>query len=594
MAAQPDCDVLTPGPLVARGRRPTVVAERLGEPADDASSTTCLKVSGGNAFYLRELLRPFEVDLRAGSSSARRPTAPCRCGGRCRGGWASSVADATSSGAGSCRPRRRLLTAGRRPSWPSSTRPSRVREAARLEVGQHPGPRRSRRVPAPAAAGRGRGGAARRGARGAARARGAAPLVRRRSDPASVAQHLLASPGRGRRRGVGVPLRAGSAPHSRPARSRLRPAPAAARSRRARTGPSSASILLWLGRAEHPALDLDAAREHLEDGLRVDAIGGGAGRRRGPLRRTRRRQTCTPSSAAHPRARAGRWIRSVTPRAEVHLRALPVRHRDHGCEPGLAGAPSRARRADAEFSVDRSGCRPPSGRVGRRPRTHRHGGTTEQFMANLRRVDRRPARSPGRLDRLGRPRRSRGRDLPRRRRPRRANASSDSLAPAAARLAGVRPAGAGRARPPPDRPRPVSRGAFEDALAQIAAAEDFTGRHVVVPATTASTDSRGDGIALERGDYAMAAVQLKERIGEDLVYPALGALLSGDPTRAAADAGRAGALVRRRGPAAPDRGGAPTTSRWPAMSTTPRRPRTCGPPRPAVSSRSGVATAHPP
>jgi DNA-binding CsgD family transcriptional regulator len=75
------------------------------------------------------------------------------------------------------------------------------------------------------------------------------------------------------------------------------------------------------------------------------------------------------------------------------------------------------------------------------------------------------------------------------------------------------------------------RGEFEDVLANIATAEEFTARRHLVGYDGNFRVARGR-LALERGDYATAAEQLEERIGEDLVHPALGALLMGDAARA--------------------------------------------------------------
>ena len=67
----------------------------------------------------------------------------------------------------------------------------------------------------------------------------------------------------------------------------------------------------------------------------------------------------------------------------------------------------------------------------------------------------------------------------------------------------------------------VSRGAFEDALTRIEAAEEFTARHGVSGYDGLHRFARGR-IAFDQGDYALAGSVLKERFSEDLVYPGAG------------------------------------------------------------------------
>jgi DNA-binding CsgD family transcriptional regulator len=108
----------------------------------------------------------------------------------------------------------------------------------------------------------------------------------------------------------------------------------------------------------------------------------------------------------------------------------------------------------------------------------------------------------------------------------------DLVAPAAARLAGVRP----QLQAELEHRRiqhAISRGSFEDALAMIDAAEEFSSRHGLVSAMGWHRFARAR-IALERGDYESAATLLRERTADDLVAPALGALLNGDPAAAVA------------------------------------------------------------
>jgi hypothetical protein len=82
MAAQPDCLLLAPATL-SREAVADVVTDKLGQPANSAFVDECLKVSRGNAFYLHELLRPYQTDatpnrqsfVRNGTLSLRRTVA---------------------------------------------------------------------------------------------------------------------------------------------------------------------------------------------------------------------------------------------------------------------------------------------------------------------------------------------------------------------------------------------------------------------------------------------------------------------------------------------------------------------------------------
>ena len=59
MGTHPDCGVLTPATLTREGVAELVVDE-LGRSVDDAFVDECLRVSGGNAFYLHELMRQYQ------------------------------------------------------------------------------------------------------------------------------------------------------------------------------------------------------------------------------------------------------------------------------------------------------------------------------------------------------------------------------------------------------------------------------------------------------------------------------------------------------------------------------------------------------
>ena len=108
----------------------------------------------------------------------------------------------------------------------------------------------------------------------------------------------------------------------------------------------------------------------------------------------------------------------------------------------------------------------------------------------------------------------------------------DRIAPAVARLGGVMP----ELQADLDHERiakAVEKGDFEGALASIDLAEELTTRHGLIGFEGHHRSVRAT-IALERGQYDEAALLLHDRVGGDIVNPALGALLSGDPGRAVA------------------------------------------------------------
>jgi DNA-binding CsgD family transcriptional regulator len=79
----------------------------------------------------------------------------------------------------------------------------------------------------------------------------------------------------------------------------------------------------------------------------------------------------------------------------------------------------------------------------------------------------------------------------------------------------------------------MRKGNFEDALSRVDEAERFTTRHGLRGYEGSHRFVRG-WVALERGDYPAAGALLTERTGDENVYTALGALLSGQPERAIA------------------------------------------------------------
>jgi DNA-binding CsgD family transcriptional regulator len=76
----------------------------------------------------------------------------------------------------------------------------------------------------------------------------------------------------------------------------------------------------------------------------------------------------------------------------------------------------------------------------------------------------------------------------------------------------------------------LAKGDFEDVLAAIALAEQRTAAHEQSRFTVGHRFIRG-WIAFQRGDYESAGELLAARTSEDTLYPALGALLAGEPER---------------------------------------------------------------
>ena len=101
-------------PRAAQSRKAVeaVVDRHLGEPAHDAFVDECLTVSGGNAFYLHELLRPYRGDFRLDLQSMRLRRHDVAAPDDRRGGWASSAPSAAILAQAAAVPRRRLLTVG--------------------------------------------------------------------------------------------------------------------------------------------------------------------------------------------------------------------------------------------------------------------------------------------------------------------------------------------------------------------------------------------------------------------------------------------------------------------------------------------------
>ncbi|HET8666312.1 MAG TPA: AAA family ATPase [Nocardioides sp.] len=524
LAAHPDSEVLSPGSL-SRAAVADLVAERLGEPADDAFVDECLKASRGNAFYLRELLRPFETagsaDPRAfvenGTLSLRR-TVSWRLGEL--GPDATALAQAAAVLGDGCS----LHHAADLARLDEDVA---VHEAARLEVASvfahgdpieflHPLLRAAIEADLPDVVS------------GELHARAARILWYSGGDPGSVAQHLMASPGSADaavsaylcEQGQ-VAFEAGSIEIAIRLLQRAldEPAPADQRDR----------IRLWLGRAEHQALHLAAARDHLEAAFESedrDVALEATGDLFDVLDDLRQYDDV---ARVHEGALALEPFGSSA--VEVIARAFLLSNVIMSLDPGHGELPRELTAVEAgSLPIERDVDRHLAVWVAVHERST-HGGTTEQLMANLRRVIGSLPRSADDFT-LWDARAGLAAavfladdDLDE------SDRVLESLAPVAARLAGVQP----QVQAELDHRRivhAVSRGSFEDALARLEAAEEFTSRHGVVGYDGLHRFVRGR-IAFEQGDYELAASLLADRPTEDPVWPALGVLLSGDPHQAA-------------------------------------------------------------
>jgi DNA-binding CsgD family transcriptional regulator len=524
LAAHPECEVLTPGTL-SRAAVADLVAERLGQPADDAFVDECLKVSRGNAFYLHELLRPFgsasNPDVRAfienGTLSLQR-TVSWRLGEL--GSDATTLAQAAAVLGDGCS----LHQAAELARLDDVVA---VHEAARLEVASvfahgdpieflHPLLRAAVEAELPDVVS------------GELHARAARVLWYTGEDPGTVAQHLMASPGSGDaavsaylcEQGQ-VALEAGSVEVATSLLQRALDEPAPPEQRD--------GILLWLGRAEHMALDLDAAREHLETAFassdRMVALEAA-----GDLF-----DVLDDASMYDEIARIHESALALDPfgetAAEVIVRACLLADVIMDMADGRGEVPPELVDADAaSLPMDRDVDRHLVVWAAVYERST-HGGTTDKLMANLRRVIAGLPESPDDFT-LWDARTALAAavfladdDLDE------SNGVLERLAPVAARLAGVRP----QVQAELDHRtivHAVSCGAFEEALARLEAAEGFTTRHGVTGYDGLHRFARGR-IAFDQGDYALAGSLLKERFSEDPVFPALAVLLNGDPARAA-------------------------------------------------------------
>jgi DNA-binding CsgD family transcriptional regulator len=523
MAAQPDCEVMSPRTLSRAAVRDLVV-ERLGGPVADDFVDECLRVSRGNAFYLTELLRPFEGDLRPdpqtfvenGVVSLRR-TVSWRLGEL--GPQAAALAQAAAVLGDGCSLRQAAELA-------DLDEAAAVTEAARLEVASifghgdpveflHPLLRAAVEAELPDVVS------------GELHARAARILWYTGEDPGSVAQHLMASPGSGdaavsaylRDQGRAA-LEAGSVEVARRLLTRAHDEPAPPEQRD--------DILLWLGRADHLALDLDAARRHLGAALDSedrDVALAAAGDLFDVLDDA---DAYDEVARVHERALTLRPFGDTA--SEVVVRASLLINVVMGVDVTLGELPVELSTVDASaLSTDRDVDRYLKVWAAVYQRS-RHDGTTERLMVDLRSVVENLPEAPVDFSPwdvrtgLAASMFLADDDLAQ------SDSVLDRVAPAAARLAGVRP----QRQAELNHWRVVhamTRGSFEDALARLGSAEEFTARHGVTGFDGYHRFARGR-IALDQGDYELASTLLRERIGDDLVYPALGALLAGEAGQA--------------------------------------------------------------
>ncbi len=523
MAAQPDCEVLAPGTL-SREAVADVVAERLGYPAQDAFVDECLKVSRGNAFYLHELLRPYPTDsmpnrqsfVRNGTLSLRR-TVAWRLGEL--GPEATVLAQAAAVLGDGCS----LHLAAELGRLDEATA---VHQASRLEVASilqhgdpveflHPLLRAAVEAELPDVA------------RGELHARAARLLWLSGEAPESIALHLVNSPGSSDAEVAAfltdegeAALEAGSIALATQLLRRAleEPAPADALPR----------ISVGLGRAEHALGQLDAAREHLEAAMESDDR---------PVVLTAAAELFDVLIEAGQYAELGRLhdrVVALDPMgesvAEVRLRVQLLANVFMAVEPGLTLPPELAEIDTQVLPVERDVDRHLLVSAAIYERTMQRG-TTQRLVDNLRRAvaavdgvhdgtlsvwDARTALEASTWladDEVAE-----------------ADAIVERVAPSVSRLRGSAPglqSELGHRRIM----SALAKGDFDDVLAAIALIEERTAQREMSRVTAGHRFIRG-WIALQRGDYLAAGELLAERTGEDMMYPALGAVLAGEPERA--------------------------------------------------------------
>ena len=522
MAAEPDCRVLSPGTL-SRDAVEALVTEKLGEPVNSAFVDECLKVSRGNAFYLHELLRPYEGEsrpnrqafVRNGTLSLRR-TVAWRLGEL--GLEAVALAQAAAVLGDGCS----LHLAAELARLDDETA---VFQASRLEVASilqhgdpveflHPLLRAAVEAELPEVV------------RGELHARAAKLLWLSREAPESVAIHLVNSPGSGddevaeflTQEGESA-LEGGSI------------ALAMQLLRRALDEPAPPTllprILVALGRSEHALGRLDAARGHLEAAMESEDR---------PVVLTAAAELFDVLLDAGQFADLGRLHERVVELeptqgslAEVRLQAQLLGNVFMAVEPGLRLPPALEDVNARDLPVRRDIDRYLLVTTAIFERTMQHG-TTQGLVENLRRAvaaldgtqdaslsvwDARAAIEAATFladDELDE-----------------ADAIFERLGPSVARLRGSAPS----LQSELEHRRLLSglaKGDYEDVLAAIALAEQRSA-HLEMSRFTAGHRFIRGWIALERGDHTAAGELLSARTGEATLYSALGAMLNGDPVR---------------------------------------------------------------
>jgi DNA-binding CsgD family transcriptional regulator len=523
MAAEPDCRVLSPATL-SREAVAEIVTEKLGQPPNSAFVDECLKVSRGNAFYLHELLRPYQTDaqpnrqafVRNGTLSLRR-TVAWRLGEL--GPEATVLAQAAAVLGDGCSLRLAAELA-RMEEATAVLHASRLEVASILQHGDpveflHPLLRAAVEAELPEVV------------KGELHARAARLLWLSGEPPESIALHLVNSPGSGdaeiaaflAQEGEAA-LEAGSIALATQLLRRAldEPAPAAERPR----------ISVALGRAEHALNQLDAARGHLATVLESDDR---------PMMLTAAAELFDVLLDAGKYDEVGRLHRralelqpSGQTEAEVRLRAQLLANVSMAIEPGLE-LPSDLVQIDAgRLPVERDIDRYLLVIAAIYERTMQHG-TTQRLVDNLRRAvngvqgsndatlsvwDARTAIEAAAFladDEIAE-----------------ADAILERVAPSVARLRSSAPT----LHEYLEHRRIVSamsKGDFDDALAAIDLVEQRRPRQAASHATAGHRFIRGS-IAFQRGDYAAAGELLVERTGEATLYQALGLMLTGEPERA--------------------------------------------------------------
>jgi len=522
MAAQPDSTVLAPATL-SREAVADIVFDKLGQPTNSAFVDECLKVSRGNAFYLHELLRPYQTDsrpnrqafIRNGTLSLRR-TVAWRLGEL--GSEATALAQAAAVLGDGC-PLHLAAELAR------MEEPTAVDQASRLEVASilqhgdpveflHPLLRAAVEAELPDVV------------RGELHARAAQLLLFSGEPPESVALHLVNSPGSGDPEVATfladegeAALEAGSIALATQLLGRALEEPATTEER--------PRILIALGRAEHALGWLDAARHHLEAAMESEDR---------PAELTAAAELFDVLIDAGQYDELGELHRRVLElepdgrsMAEVRLQAQLLVNVVMAVEPGLE-LPSELTEIDAhDLPVERDIDRYLLVVAAIHERTMQRG-TTQRLVDNLR-------RAVAALDGVGDGTLS---EWDARVAIEAATfladdevAEADSIlarvAPSVLRLHGTAPI----LQSELEHRRVMSalaKGDFDDVLATIALIEQRTAHSERSRFTAGHGFIRG-WIAFQRGDYPTAGALLSARASEDPLYTALGALLAGEPAR---------------------------------------------------------------